>query len=352
MTGMLLPSILSLILQLPGDADSLAGGWRKVESLPDREGFAGMFAGACGDSLIAVGGANFPDAKPWQGGRKVWYDRIFALDSPTGKWRIVGKLPQPLGYGVSISTGDSLCLFGGSHERGHVADAYRLRRNAGKFTIDPLPKLPMPLANACGALVGDLVFIAGGQETPDSAVALDRVWTLNLREQSAKWQSIPACPGGGRMLAMAAAVGDEFWLVGGVSLQAGADGKPVRTYRADAWKYTAKSGWQRLADLPTPLAAAPSPLWTESTDVGKRVSIFGGDDGSQVGANPLEHRGFSKRHLRWQPNQQRWQDSGTIPVGRVTVPTAFWRDQFWIVSGEQRPGVRSPEVWCWTPTRK
>jgi N-acetylneuraminic acid mutarotase len=29
----------------------------------------------------------------------------------------------------------------------------------------------------------------------------------------------------------------------------------------------------------------------------------------------------------------------------VTVPTVLIGNEYWIFSGEQRPGVRSPEVW-------
>ncbi len=38
--------------------------WRALPSLPDREGFAGMFAGVTGDALLLAGGANFPDQRP------------------------------------------------------------------------------------------------------------------------------------------------------------------------------------------------------------------------------------------------------------------------------------------------
>ena len=63
-----------------------AGGWERLPSLPDREGFAGLFAGVSGGALLVAGGANFPDAKPWEGGKKVWYDTVFVRSgrSPGG----------------------------------------------------------------------------------------------------------------------------------------------------------------------------------------------------------------------------------------------------------------------------
>src|SRR5262245_23532811 len=37
------------------------GTWTQLPPLPDREGFAGAFAGVTGGALIVAGGANFPD---------------------------------------------------------------------------------------------------------------------------------------------------------------------------------------------------------------------------------------------------------------------------------------------------
>ena len=62
-------------------------------SLPDAEGWAGMYAGVSAGSLLAAGGAQFPEKKPWAGGTKVWQDRVFALAEPTAQWQQVGQLP-------------------------------------------------------------------------------------------------------------------------------------------------------------------------------------------------------------------------------------------------------------------
>ena len=47
------------------------------ETMEDRAlGVAGPFIGRVGDLLLVAGGANFPRARPWRGGEKVWWDRI------------------------------------------------------------------------------------------------------------------------------------------------------------------------------------------------------------------------------------------------------------------------------------
>src|SRR5690606_29866060 len=69
--------------------------------VPARHGFAGAFAGIHKGHLLAGGGANVPDGvMPWDGGKKVWHDRVFALDlqKAGAVWREAGKLPSRNGY--------------------------------------------------------------------------------------------------------------------------------------------------------------------------------------------------------------------------------------------------------------
>src|SRR5690348_5467737 len=73
----------------------VTGGWERLASLPDREGFAGSFAGVSGGALLVAGGSNFPAAKPWEGGKKVWYDTVFLLERPEAtEWKVAGRSPE------------------------------------------------------------------------------------------------------------------------------------------------------------------------------------------------------------------------------------------------------------------
>jgi N-acetylneuraminic acid mutarotase len=132
-------------------ADSTS--WSKLPSLPDKEGFASMFAGVSGGALLAAGGANFPDMKPWEGGKKIWYDTVFVLEKPDGAWKVAGKLPRTLGYGVSVTHGGGVVCVGGSDAERHHADCFRLEWRAGELTAKALPSLPLPVANMSGGLL-------------------------------------------------------------------------------------------------------------------------------------------------------------------------------------------------------
>jgi len=128
--------------------------WRQLPPLPDPVGFAGPFAGVSSNALFVAGGANFPDKLPWEGGRKIWYDAAFVLDRTNGAWSKPFKLPRAIGYGVSVTTPDGVLCAGGSDSTQHYLDVFLLRWCAGKLETKPLPPLPKPLANSCGALVG------------------------------------------------------------------------------------------------------------------------------------------------------------------------------------------------------
>ena len=317
--------------------------WSQLPSLPDPEGFAGPFAGTDKDVLIVAGGANFPDKMPWQGGTKVWYDRVFVLESPDGVWKDAGKLPRPLGYGVSISTNDGLFCIGGSNAITHYADCFRLQWRDGKLNTTSLSSLPKPCANFCGALMGNTIYVAGGIESPTATSTLKTFWSLDLADSNAKWQECEPWPGCSRMLATAAVQDQTFFLCSGTDLKPGADGKPVREYLRDAYSYRPSCGWKKIAELPRAAVAAPTPAptWEQST-----FFIVSGDDGTLVDFSPHEkHPGFPKSILAYNTGTDSWRTVGEAPVGQVTTNIVHWRDRFVIPSGEIRPGKRSPVVW-------
>jgi N-acetylneuraminic acid mutarotase len=297
--------------------------------------------------LFVAGGANFPAKRPWEGGKKVWYDTIFVLDRPNGEWKIAGKLPRPLGYGVSVTHRNGVVCVGGSDANRHYANAFRLEWKAGKVVTTPLPSLPKPAANACGALVGDVLYVAGGQEKPDAKDVLNTTWKIDLAAPEPEWRAIEPCPGGGRMLAVAAAFDGAFYLVGGVDLIEKEE-KVERRYLKDAYRYDPDQGWKRLADFPHPVVAAPSPAPTDAAG----FYLLGGDDGSQIDVPPTRHRGFSKIALFFDPKTGKWAESGELPSAWVTVPCIRWGKSWVIPSGEARPGIRSPEVWSLTLGKK
>jgi SSS family transporter len=335
------PGTLAAEEQAPGPRNGLS--WSRLPDLPDKLGVAWPFAGVSNDALVVAGGANFPNGLPWEGGAKVWHGTVYVLPAPDAEWQTAGKLPRALGYGVSATTPRGIVCAGGSDAERNHREVFLLKWVNGAVETSPLAPLPRTCANACGALIGDTLYVAGGEETPGATTALKTFWALDLADPRAQWRELPPWPGPERMLAAGAVQSGAFFLIGGVSLAAGDDGKPRRTYLRDGYRFEPKkSTWRRIADLPHPVAAAPSP----APAVGQsHLFLLGGDDGGAVGFTPPQaHPGFSSRALAYHTITDTWCDMGEAPGRQVTVPTVAWRGSTVVPSGEIRPGVRTPEV--------
>lgn len=316
--------------------------WTPLPSLPDAEGFAGSFAGVSDDVLLVGGGTNFPDKKPWEGGTKIWYDQVFALTQPTGTWQRVGALPQANGYGVSISTADGLICLGGGDASANFRTVFRLKYAEGKVITEPLPSLPQPCAFMSGTVVGSIIYLAGGIGTPTATTALPVFWSLDLHNPDHGWQILPTWPGPERILACMGSQDGSVFLFSGARLKAGPDGKPVREWLRDAYRYTPGQGWRQIAALPRVSVAAPSPAPVRDG----KLLLIGGDDGALVDFEPKEkHPGFPRSILAYDPQTDQWSTAGEVPFSLVTSPAVSWRGHIVIPGGEARPGKRSPEVW-------
>ncbi|MBI1312955.1 galactose oxidase [bacterium] len=333
--------------------------WSQMPPLPDPIGFAGPFVGVAGDALIVAGGANFPEAAPWDGGTKVWHDRVFVLPQPTGPWFEAGRLTQPLGYGVAVSWRDRMILIGGGDAQRHSPAVTELHWDGRSIQTAELPDLPQPCAFMTGLLLGDSIFIAGGIEAPERADALPTLWSLNLSAPPSerKWVSLPPLKTG-RILAQSAVVDGRLLIAGGAALFRDGDGKVQRKFLRDAWLFDVeRKRWSRAADLPRSIVAAPSP----GIPIGESaVAFLSGDDGRYFGQDlKYEHPGFPVETYAYDARVDHWSVTTPFPKSLpnnlgprhnrgswppVTTGTVKWRGGFVIASGEIRPAVRSPLV--------
>ena len=317
--------------------------WRSLPGLPDPLGVAGAFAGVTGGGLLVAGGAQFPRGMPWEGGAKVWTERVWFLESKDGSWRAAGSLPRPLAYGVSVTDQGKVWCVGGSDAARHYPDAFVLDWSGGGLVCERAPALPVPLANAAGAVDEEGTFyVACGSEAPGEAAASARVFSLRLRDKVPTWTELPPLPGAPRILPVAGCRGGVFYVFGGVALEPNGE-KTIRRYLRDCWRYVPAGGWRRIADLPVPAAAAASP----APFVRGAFWVVAGDDGSLAGFQPVEeHPGFPGRVQRYDPEADAWRTLGRAPAPRATLPCVEWGEEWILPSGEIRPGVRSSQVWA------
>ena len=365
--------------------------WSELPPLPpapgqtSQIGLAGPFAGVHNDALIVAGGANFPDAVPWRGGKKVWWADAFVLvRGAKGKMQWLAdpkyRLARPLAYGAAVSTPDGVVCIGGCDANQCTADVFRLTWDPAlkRLASTPLPALPRPLAFMAAATAGNVIYVAGGQETTQDARATKRFYALDLSKSADAgafaWRELPAWPGPPRVLPVVAAQSDGrdncLYVFSGRSV---APGRPTRCL-TDAYRYNPRTGrWKRLADV-APANQPPRCVMaaTALASGANHVLVFGGADGKlffrleQIGRqiaaaadeaqkkalaahrNELHkfHPGFSRDVLAYHTITDTWVKAGELPTSsHVTTIAVRWGRSFVIPSGEIRPGIRSPKVW-------
>ena len=344
---------------VPGEADKPGSPlqWSHLPPLPDPAGFGGAFSGVSNKALIVAGGANFPAEKNgerWGEGEKVWHDRVFVLEPGAMEWRTGFSLPRAMAYGVSVTTPFGVICAGGTDGERAYRDASLLAWVDGRIKRIPLPDLLEPRAGAAGALVGNTIYVAGGQPGPAETAACSTIWTLDLPSGKApsemdwirtEWHEVESWPGPSRSQAVAAAGPDgKFYLFSGFDLRKGPDGKPRRQYLSDAYCFDPKEGWKEIASVPRrAVVSAPAISYGQS-----HILVFGGHDGAEDALIPElknEWPGFARDVLAYHTITNTWVKMGEMPVGMVTTNAVAWEGRIVIPGGEIRPRVRTNEVY-------
>jgi SSS family transporter len=335
--------------------------WEALPPLPDPLGVAGPFAGVSGDALLVAGGANFPEPV-WESG-KVWRDTVYALEREAGgtglAWSVAGRLPEPLAYGMSVTHGGSLICMGGEDGK-RVSDAVfavTWDPAARALRAEALPPLPQPCAFGQAALVGDTVYVAGGQRGGGIESAMGNFWRLDLSKRGTgtfAWQALPAWPGPERVLAVVAAqnTGKDkcVYVFSGRRRVNGAF-----EFLTDAYEFNPRTyqegrtgtSWRSLPDVPACVMAGTAAAVGQA-----HVFVLGGADGSLFErADEVKdaHPGFPKRAYAYHTITKTWADAGPSPVNQVTTVAVPWGGRVVIPSGEIRPRVRTPAVWSVAP---
>jgi SSS family solute:Na+ symporter len=383
--------------------------WEELPTLPPsagqtkQPGVAGPFAGVHGEALIVAGGANFPDKMPWEGGAKIWWDDIWILERKSdGSARWVTdktfKLPRRIGYGVSVSTADGVVCAGGHDADRCYADVFLLSWDpkAREIRRTELPAMPEPLSFMAGALVGNTLYVAGGQHVMKNAVPSSAFWSLDLsqrgRPHEFKWTILPTWPGPARVVPVAAGQrspnGEEFYLFSGRVQQAGRRTELLR----DAFAFDPKTrSWRTLPKIgggngASVMAGMAAPIGSDE------VLLFGGDRGDlflELESHDLaieearrklanatatersaierqieerlaakrkiygSHPGFGREVFAYDTRSNAWRVVARSAVEpQVTTFAVKWGEAIVLPSGEVRPGVRTPKIVRAIPTSK
>ncbi len=348
--------------------------WKIAAGLPADSGkqhslgFAGPVTGVNGNVLFIAGGANFPSAMPWQGGKKKYYHNVFVYNSKFGKLILLNKtfsLPENIAYPASCSTPKGVLYAGGENEKG-ISDKVWLMQwdeKRKEILFKELPALPNPVTNAAATVINNAVYIAGG-ETPSGASA--QFIVLDLNNTNAGWKHLAEIPNPVShtvLMASFAKGSNTIYLCGGRKKNE----KGISDLYKNVFMYNVVTNvWQEKTALPYVLSAGTGIQYDADNFI-----LFGGDKGTvfnktetliaainaeknEVKKQELinkknklqsEHPGFSNEVLLYNIKTNKWKAMDTIPFAAPVTTIAFkWKSTFYIPSGEIKAGVRSPNI--------
>jgi SSS family transporter len=362
--------------------------WEALPDLPGELGVAGPFVGVHNDALIVAGGANFPE--PFWESEKIWHDDIRVLirnEEGRHQWLEGFALSRPAAYGTCVSTDRGVACMGGNSGQETLSEAFLLSWDPAsrKLSQTPLPSLPRPTAYGTAALVGDVVYLAGGQSGPGLETAMRNFWRLDLSGMDTpgskfQWEEVLPWPGPSRAFNLAVSQHNGFdqcifvisgrrsnipdQVQGAVGRVATPDTYVLRDVyefnpqRYDPEAFDPKAGtyagtglyrqpWRKRNDVPHGVMAGTGAAIGQS-----HIFVLSGADGTLMSrANELgeQHPGFPNRTLSYHTITDTWIDAGPSPANQVTTPAVRWGDEFVLASGEIQPRIRTSRVWTIAP---
>ena len=170
--------------------------WTKLstDGLQDNlaKGVSATFATLIKGKLIVGGGANFPDKLGFEGGSKAFYDEILLYDDAVEEWKVIGHLPSPSAYGVSVPLSNGALWIGGNNAEESLNSTYHISLTPkNEVIIKPFVSLPATMDNFAGCSIGDMVFVAGGIVNGQPS---NSIYCINTKTDT-EWTKLPDFPG-------------------------------------------------------------------------------------------------------------------------------------------------------------
>jgi len=345
-------------------------------------GVAGAFSGIIHNKLIIAGGTNFPDKKPWKGGTKIFYNKIYLFEIGKDTLQPISQpliLPEPLAYGASVSLPEGVLCIGGNGPTRCSSKVFLIRwsETDHKLIVDAYPELPVPLSFTTAVLSENNVYVTGGSASPDALETQKYFFRLSLSKINTplfKWEKLPPYPGLSRMFGVSVAqsngVRECVYLFSGRNL--GNPDKPVvmtdglvydpvlqkwDNVRADtpaSFPVMAGSAFHYGSDNIVFVGGAPDSTFYKEYQLkrtlSKAVLLKPGENAANLNAELLRfyhgHRGFSSRIFTYNTVTKRITEAGNFdglcPVTTNVIP---FRSGAIITCGEIKPGIRTSEIY-------
>ena len=343
-----------------------------------QKGVSASYAALIDDNLLVAGGCNFPDKLGFEGGKKVFYDEILHFNKTQNQWQTIGKLPEAAAYGVSVAIPDGYLWIGGQTATNSLANCYKVQYSKEKaLTLNSFPALPEPLDNFSGASVGSKVFVAGGNA---SGKASNKVFYINTATDK-EWKQLPDFPGDARVQPVLAAIKKDndtlLYVLGGFF---GGDATKTPTMGEKVLAFSLKQQqWHEVALQENPNKEIFSLTGATALAIDNRyIACFGGvnhrlfintitdlyhlgkdttltdeqrkqknyDYMSHYMTQPIEYYRFNKECYLFDTQTKQWSVLDTqADFARAGATLVGTPNEFYLIQGELKPGVRSPKTY-------
>lgn len=233
-------------------------------------GVSAPFAGRMPDgTIIVAGGTNFPDDNPLSpDATKKYYEGIYQYDPASMTVTRIGSMPEAAGYGASVNLPQGVAFIGGNNLSKSLTGCYILKPDV---SIERLPELPEPVDNAGAALIGNTIYLAGGNVSGKASRAL---FALDLSNPGKGWKKLGNMPGNPRVQPAVAAADGKLYVMGGFDAPKG----KVPTLENDCAVYDPSTGkWQSMEGPHTAVSDGIAPAGATAVTLSDgRIAVVGG----------------------------------------------------------------------------
>ena len=343
-----------------------------------QKGVSASYAALIDDNLLVAGGCNFPDKLGFEGGKKVFYDEILLFNKTQNQWQTIGKLPEAAAYGVSVAIPDGYLWIGGQTATHSLAICHKVQYTKEKgLNLTDFPALPEPLDNFAGTSVGSKVFVAGGNA---SGKASNKVFYIDVATDK-EWKQLPDFPGDARVQPVLAAIEKDndtlLYILGGFF---GGDATKTPTMGEKVLAFSLKQQqWHEVALQENPNKEIFSLTGATALAIDNRyIACFGGVNASlfintitylyHIGRDttltdearkqknydymshymtqPIAYYKFNQECYLFDTHTKQWSVLDTQPdFARAGATLVGTPDEFYLIQGELKPGVRSPKTY-------
>lgn len=362
--------------------------WQALPDLPcagytPSPGVSAPFAGIHNNMLIVAGGCNFPDVPVADGGTKKYHNTIYVLDlkkETEAQWAGPYLLPYTVAYGASVSSPKGLICIGGNNDTTTLSSVLLLTWDTGQNRIitDTLPSLPCTVDNTGATLIGNDLYVAGGN---CDGIPQSYVFRLNLNKLQNGWKKLPSVPGMARIQPVVASQktkdGARLYVSSGFHPSV-SDSKPFIDTELMVFNPDANT-WEMATSIPPFQDNSPR------TFTGGCAVPFGNDNLLFIGGvnytrflsalereketkasvkkgqnlltdslksesrnyllHPAEWYEFNTSLLIYNTKTGKWAHVGDFPqLARAGASTVVYNNKLIIINGELKPGIRTPQV--------